>query len=151
MCVRAYVCHIQTKKMFFKYPFYAFDVISRLLAFNLFKLFLKSLVCTFAVKMENCTFAVDVFFQICTFAGVVFAHLLSFAHLLAGCLHICWRLHICWHLHICWRYTPPPFFNPPLELIYLLLFDNCSLFPGPLSKSVLFIDVMCKVTFPSNV
>ena len=28
--VCAYVCHRQTKKMFLKYPFYAFDVISRL-------------------------------------------------------------------------------------------------------------------------
>ena len=28
--VRTYVCHIQTKKMFLKYRFYAFDVISRL-------------------------------------------------------------------------------------------------------------------------
>ena len=54
------------------------------------KWFLKSLVCTFAVKMENCTFAVDVFFQICIFAGVCY---------------ICCRLHICWHLHICWLYT----------------------------------------------
>ena len=30
VCVCAYVCHRQTKKMFLEYPFYAFDIISRL-------------------------------------------------------------------------------------------------------------------------